>query len=269
MKYCLKFNSRSKYIDEIDEIIFECDSQHHYKDILLFLAKHKEKYNNKKIILHLKQNSDIINVAELIKRFELGNITLLINDYYELKESEYAFLKEGNIPFFFFTRVNNWETFLGLLNTGVSDMYITEDLGFQLDKIGPLAHAKSISLRTFANVCQTVWKESDGLRSFFIRPEDVDSYGEYIDVIEFFAESEDQYDTFYKIYAKDKKWFGDLREIIIGLKTPLYSPSLFKFFGASRATCNRKCFKGRPCAVCERSQEASETFFRNGVFIKS
>jgi len=59
-------------------------------------------------------------------------------------------------------------------------------------------------------------KYNDGFKQFFIRPEDVDIYGEYVDVIEFY-DSIEQQNVLYEVYFKDKEWNGKLREIIKGM----------------------------------------------------
>ena len=42
---------------------------------------------------------------------------------------------ECGIPFFFGNRVNNWDEFLGLLDLGVTDIYVIEDMCFDLERV--------------------------------------------------------------------------------------------------------------------------------------
>ena len=51
--------------------------------------------------------------------------------------------------------VNNWDNLLKLLDKNVSDVYIVENMGFELDKIAEMAHQKGIAIRVFPNVAQS------------------------------------------------------------------------------------------------------------------
>ena len=55
-----------------------------------------------------------------------------------------------------------------------------------MDKIKAKKEEKGIHIRTFCNICQKSWQETNPLQTFFIRPEDISLYEGYIDTIEFF-----------------------------------------------------------------------------------
>ena len=57
------------------------------------------------------------------------------------------------------------EDFLGYISLGVSDIYIGEDLGFELDKVSKIAKEHNIQIRTFPNIVQTQWKYASSLKS--------------------------------------------------------------------------------------------------------
>jgi len=127
--------------------------------------------------------------------------------------------KITSVPFYFSIPAYTWDQFLTYISIGVSDIFISGDLAFELDKISPIAKEKNIRIRCYANIVQVdnnLNKYNDGFKQFFIRPEDIDIYGEYVDVIEFYNSIERQ-NTLYEIYFKDKEWNGKLREIIQGM----------------------------------------------------
>jgi hypothetical protein len=79
-------------------------------------------------------------------------------------------VQKNQIPFFFCNFVTTIDKMYGLMKYHPTDMYICEELGFNLKNIAKILHENNILLRTFPNICQTSFPETDGLLSFFIRP---------------------------------------------------------------------------------------------------
>lgn len=267
MKYCVPYSKHFKYKDKIDECMF-IYNEFHNTDIFHILAENPKPY---RVIIHVTD-------FEFFKKWRMAeaaaelkqkgvDFALMFHEYNKDMDEMLASFKEKEIQFFFETRVRDWDTFYGLINLGVSDIYIVENLGFELDLLGPVAHASSVSIRAFANVCQSSWKYGDTLKTFFIRPEDIPAYDEYVDVVEFFGNTNEQ-EVMYKVYALDGKWFGDLQEIIIGLDQKIDSRYVLPVFGAKRVRCGKRCMKGGMCRICDRVLEAAETFEKENVYIK-
>lgn len=270
MKYCVDFRRTGEYIKTADEIIipFAIANQ----DFVDILMGRDELINGHRLIIHINEEEEFIQ-HDFIKMFvplqdKQIHFALRFNDYQQEHQTFYQQLKEHKINFFFTTNVDTWDIFYGLADIGVSDIYITNDLGFELNKLGPIAHAKNISLRAFPNVCQTSWRHGDTIKSFFIRPEDVSIYAEYIDVLEFYGPREQQ-EIYYKIYAKDKKWFGNLQEIIIGLSNELDSRFIMPLFGGVRTSCCKRCLKDNSCSICDLiTQDLATTLKNNNQYFK-
>ena len=149
---------------------------------------------------------------------------------------------------------------------GVSDVFVSGELGFDLERVKWYADLNNIKIRCYVNVSQSMWKAGDGFKDFYIRPEDIDFYGNYIDTIEFYN-SVDNQNVLYEIYFKDKEWNGNLREIIKGLKLDINNYYILgPEFGRRRSQCNKDCIKGERCELCDRladlakSLEDSENF---------
>lgn len=268
MKYCVPYDKNFKYLKEIDEVIVPFNESLEFFKVLL----KKERIHHSRIILAIKdleefnENKDIYfpMLLELKEKAEI-RYALQFDVYSKMFTGLYEELKSKEIDFFFNTYVRDWEVFRGFIELGVSDVYIVESLAFELNLLGPAARASGVSIRVFANVCQSSWDGSDSLKSFFIRPEDVSIYEPYVDVIEFYG---DQQSTYYKIYAKDKKWFGDLQDIIIGLNQSLDSRRVLPFFAENRVKCGKKCIKNNPCKLCERVASAAETLEEHNFILK-
>lgn len=84
---------------------------------------------------------------------------------------------------------------------------------------------------------------------------------------EFFGEKEKQ-DTYYNIYKKDKEWFGNLGEIIIGFNDIIDSRYIIPRFAKKRIKCGRECMKGGPCKICDRIVNLSHNLEEAGLIVK-
>lgn len=271
MKYCVPYHKGFKYERDIDEIIVPFnDSLGFFKALI-----EKERLHHSRIILEIQDTKNFYLDREdyypMFSELQLNHaeihFALLFDKYHDSVKNLYEELKQRKIEFFFSTYVRDWDAFYGLASVGVSDMYIVETLAFELNLLGPVAREKGISLRVFANVCQASWVKNNTLKSFFIRPEDVYLYEPFVDVIEFYGDQNIQ-ELMYKVYAKDGKWYGNLKEIINGLEIDLDSRHILPIFATARIACGKKCLKGHPCRICDRIVETSKIMKENDIYVK-
>lgn len=250
MKYCIDYFRSFKGIDKVDELTIKYNKKN---DALIdFLEKFKDKRVNLTIEEKLTYSE-----LKLLKTISDGYPTLFLR-FENYNNDIIDDIVECGIPFFFGNRVDNWDEFLGLIDLGVTDIYVIENLCFELDKVATIAHQEDVQLRTYPNVAQSSWKFSPDIKKFWIRPEDIEAYEPYIDVCEFFG-SEQHMTTLLKIYKEDKKWFGDLKEIIIGLNQSLDSRFVVPRFAEKRIRCGKECLKGGKCQLCDRVVSLSKT----------
>lgn len=268
MNYCINYNPQKgfKYLNEINEITIN----YRRKDtsLLDFMFQHKEQRINIKI--NDEQDfldNNCISVFEGIK-FEYPelNFVLLFSDKNEELLSQ---VKTSEIKYFFTTLIKDWDSLYYIKDLKPTDIYIVETLGFELDVISQILHEENIKIRCFANVAQSSAKTTPALKQFFIRPEDIDFYEPYIDCIEFFGQERKDHtlEIYYKIYKYDKKWFGKLNEIIIGLNSDIDSRFILPKFAERRLGCGKRCLKGRPCQICEAIEGLSATLEKNNLMI--
>ena len=250
MKYCMNYDKNSAYLNKVDEINILFNPNEPIEELINFCQEHKEQRINCLL------SSDEINIIEklLIEQNNNSNLYLVFSDRNE--ELDVLLGKFPNPHFYFSTWVNDWDRFLGYVEYGVSDIYVVEGLGFELEALSAIARKNNIQIRVFPNVAQSSWKNTDALRKFWIRPEDIKYYDKYVDVCEFYGDK-DKFGLLYEIYKKDKKWFGDLNEIIIGLEEPINSKYIVNNFANKRVRCGRQCMKGGKCKICDRIKELS------------
>ena len=258
MKYCINYSNKSHIIDKVDEILIRYDKNKILELFTQFIPAHL----NQRVIVQLMEENNIDTIVNNLKK--------IISIYNENKDIKFDIqlpfynqkfmeeLKDTNLKYFFKVAANSWDKFTGLISQNVSDIYITDELAFELDKVAEIAHKNNIKVRIYPNIAQSRWDKLSDILKFFIRPEDIEIYEPYIDVCEFYGDKAQQIDTYYKIYQEDKKWFGDLQEIIIGLDSKIDSRYIIPRFAEKRIKCGKDCLKGGKCEMCKRILDLSE-----------
>lgn len=268
MRYNINYipdpNQNFKYLNEVDEITI----RYNYKDtsLLDFLLLHKEQRVNIYITDAEKflSNDSIELFVHIKEKYPKLNFVLFFS------ESEKDLLEEvqkKGLKYFFTNYVNNWDNLHHIASLKPTDVYVVEALCFELEAVSKFLHSHGIDVRCFANVAQSSAESTPALKHFFIRPEDVDFYEPYIDCIDFFGHDlkDHQINTYYKIYKYDKEWYGQLKEIIIGLKSDIDSRFIIPAFPKHRLNCGKRCLKGRRCRICETIEETAATLEKKGV----
>ena len=205
-------------------------------------------------------------MTDLKKEIPDCNIVLAIDD--PITKEELDTLYEAKIPFYFLKTVTSLDEFHYFMKLKVCDIVIGGDLAFYVKFLSKFAKKNSIKLRATVDLCQT-YPLSPSFKGFFIRPEDIDIYAHYIDTFDF-AHPEDKINTMYEIYAKDKKWYGKLNEIIIGYSGWEDSRFILPTFAEIRCGCKRRCLYDidNPCKICDRIVELSQTLEEKKIVVE-
>lgn len=272
MKFCVDYRKNFKYLNEVDELTIYFRRED--TSILDFLLLHK----NQRVNIFIDNEEDFIKNnciklfnAIIIEHPEI-NFALKLKDYRNEKVKEIVnMIREQNVQyrFFFETFIRDWDTLYEYIDLHPSDIYIVENLGLEIATIAKILHSKNIQIRVFPNVAQSTWKKTPALKKFFIRPEDVYFYEEYVDVMEFLGK-EETISTYYKIYAIDKRWFGKLNEVILDFNdNEIDSRYILPQFAERRINCGKRCYKGRPCQVCEAIENLATILESHNLIIKS
>ena len=255
MKYCISLYRNHPLQDIVDEMIVKYNA----KDKTMF--EFIEQHINQTIIFLISDIQSFLDTGETAKFIafkethpELTNWKFKIS-YPEIDSVEGQKLQQdfeqAGIPYFSGYFIHDWVHLHRYLNSAVTDLYITEALGFELEDVARQVHEKGKQIRVFPNVAQSAdMKTINGVKTFFIRPEDVAIYEPYIDVLEIWGEETKQ-PIYYDIYAKDKRWYGQLKEIIYGLHSEIDSRRILPIFAERRINCGMRCLKNNKCKICE------------------
>lgn len=257
MKFCLNYNQFTEHmqcLNEADEwnIIFnEKDTT-----LLEFLDLHGDKQINL-----IFSNLSYINFCEeIIKKYNNVKIKFANIDLDELEEKKIAF------PFFTDILVNNVDILQRLINLKVTDIYIVEELAFEIKQIANYLHELNINVRVFPNVAQSQWKALPALKKFFIRPEDLKFYESYVDIIEFY-EADKTLDVYYDVYKNKQIWFGRLDEIIIDFNSTIDNKYIIPRFAEMRIDCRKRCLRGDHCNRCEQIEKLASSLEKSELVV--
>lgn len=258
MKFCAKWNNISKCLNEVDEISIEYIED---KGLIDFM----EKYAGKRIIIRVMANdfkeSEIAKLAAIHNHLPQYDFTVGLNF---CNPKVIKLLQEKEVSFYILKPVQDWETLNEYIyNYKVSDVDITGPLGFDLIKVKKVINQAGgvTKIRAIVNVGASQTHYYNPLISFFIRPEDLELYEPYIDVVEFPGGCLLEYqDTFFNIYAKEHIFIGKLNQLIYNVPTlNIDNLGLIQYFGDRRISCGRECLKGGRCKRCYTLAKISET----------
>ena len=252
MKYCLKWNNISQCLNDADEISIKYIED---KGLVDFMNK----YAGKRIIIRLEstdfKDSEIAKLTAIRNSLDFDFTVGLPTQDMKLANK----LKAKDIPFYFLTPVKDWETLnFYITEVGVSDIDISGPLGFDLPKVTNFLarYAPDTIIRATPNALSSLHDTCPPLQKFFIRPNDIDLYEQYIDVLEF--EGIEHQDTFYKIYSQEKIFIGKLSQVIYDFPLPIDNMGLITAFSERRIDCGRQCLYGGRCKRCMTLSQISE-----------
>lgn len=269
MKYCCQYSNKIQLsiFDEISIIYNRQDEQ-----LIAFLQEHK----NQRIILIIKDIEDFLQAQEWKKldaikeKYQDFNFTVCfgaLQSFSEASDALHQCISNLSLPFFTGYIATNFDQLHYLLNLGVSDVYIAEDICFNLQKVKQVCSTFNIQTRAFPNVAQSGVKATPPLKKFFIRPEDVEEYSDVIDVLEFWGPTGRQ-EILHKIYTKGV-WFGDLEPLILDFNLSFDSRRIVPGFAQARKVCDRKCMKGHSCTICDSVYNISKQLEEKNLIIKN
>ena len=257
--FCLNYYPSQKYFQNVDELKIK------YRRADRTLPDFLEKYKDKSIVIDVSDSFEDIDAILLKELNEKYNNIKIIFDFYN--EDFLTRAKNYNIPFFFINPVTTIDQLHGFLNFHPTDMYICEELGFSLDKIGKLLHDNNIKVRVYPNICQSSFSKTPSIKTFFIRPEDISVYSAFVDVFELIADEKRQ-QVLFKIYQQGK-WFGKIKDLIPTYKGELDSKYILSSFGEIRCKCGKRCmYKPESCSICDRFLELADTLKENNIIVR-
>ena len=209
MNYCLDYYENNPYMDKAEELNINITNlkTQSIDEIKQWLELHKNQRIN--ICARDKEQEDLIEQAfELQAAMPQYDIYINLASIYKQFFKEKIFDKYRKNKYYFNMPIKDIGDIYNAIDLEVDEVYISGDLAFVLPQIKELLDFRDIKIRAFPNVCQKEWngKTPSAFKGFFIRPENVDLYANYIDTLEFYGlDNEQKQNVLYETYAIEKK----------------------------------------------------------------
>lgn len=262
MKYAVSYRSDFKYFDDVDEIIFNYKGTENIVDFIPKLLKKEQRAN-----IRLNDIEFIEKCIPFLNKLKTVHSNFIVQIDFIYQKSYINLLQDNEIKFMFCNFAKTKEEFYSMLKLGAEDIYIVEELAFNLKSLKPIAEKYNVNIRVFPDVAQFTLGTREAvpaISTFFIRPEDIELYEEYVDIIEFFHQ-DDKLSTIYKIY-KEQQWLGPLETIILGAKFNIDNTTINPHFGQWRINCQKKCMFEQ-CNLCMEIEKLATQFDKANIEI--
>ena len=265
MGFAIPFIRGFNYIDQ--NVQLNINYKPKIKELDNFIEKYGSHRINLKFPNHI-QDHDIEILNALKEKYPECQLVICMQFFNEDLDK---YLNKYDFPYYYNEIITTWDRFQGFLKLNVCDIFIGEDLAFDAKNASFNAKKNNKSLRCYCNVCESSWEKTPSIKTFFIRPEDLEVYENYINTFEFYTDERDlvRLNSLYKIYAKDREWYGQFKELITGFQGEEDSRYIIPRFGEQRVSCGKKCMKGIPpvCQVCDRIIELQQAFKKQGIVV--
>ena len=206
------------------------------------------------IIVYISKNQIIdFNQIDIYK--DLLSITIALEDAFMIPQ-----IKEKGYPVFWSYPASSFWELNGLLELGVDQILIDAPIFFDLHTVKDLC--KDVELRAIVNRCVNQYMpRKNGICGAYIRPEDIETYSDYIQHFEFDVNNDlERERTLYHIYAENKYWPGNLNLLLTGLNEnvdnrgfeAVYNDQEDKhYFAHRRIKCGQRCQSKKNCDFCQ------------------
>lgn len=275
-EFNVKYDKNKTKINSLDETIEELatksESEIKVVEDLSFSAMLDfiQEYPDKRININFISGIDIKALKTFNKISDNIYVRLSPQDTIYLSELH----KEG-IKFFFDSTlgVSNYRELKYFRSLGVSDIYIADDLWYNLSKVSEYCKENNISIRLILNhIPDTTGDRGKIPITNIFRPNDYNLLSKYVDVGEFdcghpynFMKQKVLYDTWFIKHD----WFGDLREINEDLTFTIFNRSLDSHFSELRVKCGLACIsRNISCNMCFDKLEIAEMLADRNIALK-
>lgn len=269
MKFCVE-HTDIKTDALAEEVVFTITPQVDIAKIVSYLEELK-KQNPTQTYVFSYRNADpftdddlksiVTFLSGLIERgYDISAQLLFEPSFEDLRD----YLYERGIPFFYTNTCHNMEELYVMVNKGASQVYVHGSLAFCLKDIAAIRKTAKIRVIVDAPVLSDAEARIAETRPeclFWIRPEDVRIYDQYVDMFEI------GYRPAVKLLIYKKQvWEGYVQDLIPATKLKVFCNNFTPGFGYARLNCKQQCLAGS-CDFCKYSIDFAKTLSDNKLEI--
>lgn len=177
-------------------------------------------------------------------------------------------LKNKNMKFFFneFFAPSSFSSLEEQIILGVTDIYICDDLCYNLEKVKKVCSNNGVQVRLILNeIPSTRFDKGINPKAPIFIPECLSELSNYVDIGEINANSWAKIGTLYRIWFERKEWREDLQYIYPELQISIPNQSLIPNFIDFKMNCGYKCGYGSPCKKCEQFVEIARDLHSKNI----
>lgn len=153
------------------------------------------------------------------------------------------------IKFYWAYPIFTWYELQGLIKLNPCYLLLNAPMSFSLAKV---KEKTDIFIRLCPNLAYDAYiPRENGIYGTWIRPEDVDTYGEWVDVLEFITDDLGKESTLLHIYKENKNWPGNLNLLLTNFNVNVDNRAIPEEIGKYRANCGQRCMVSNSCHFCE------------------
>lgn len=225
-----------------------------------------EKYEDKRVNISFSEGINYSVLKSAVRLYDNIAVKLHASDIQECMK-----LKDINVKYYFdnsYPAVNLC-SLDALIALGVSDVYLADDLCYNLERTYSYCRSKGVKTRMVLNrIPSTVPFKGDDPKSPIWMPRDIDTLSQYIDIFEFENDLDDMYfDVLFRTWFEDKAWNNNVREINLDLNLDIYDNTMLPIVSLKKIRCGRRCSQraGNECDVCKEMSDISTILHDKGV----
>lgn len=242
-------------IDYIKENATELKVDYKDKAALSYLVEPDWKFDGQ-INIYIPQKEEI-DFEYFDKYKDIWNLTFVMSNAFMI-----PMMKQSGYRVFWAFPITSYLELSSILALGVDEVIIDQPLFFDLPQVKKICG--DVEIRVNPIKCYTPYMpRADGINCAYIRPEDIDTYAEYIDHLEFGEQELGKERVYIKIYSEAKNWPGNLNLLLEGLGYNIDNRGIPEDFAKHRLTCKQRCLRDQSCHYCPLTFSYITTIDRN------
>lgn len=267
-KLAIPFKLNNEKINEkVSEFNIKFNKDSKLEKLIAFI----QEYPDKRINVSFSEGVQVSILAAVTKVSDKVYARLQPSDLIKVDE-----LREKECKFFFDApfSANSFTQLEGFVNIGVSDLYISDDLCYNMKDVRGYCQEKNIGLRLVLNkIPATSVDAGFNLASPIYRPQDLDLLSQYYDMFEFACGEPYDWTTFdvlYRVWFENQSWHGPLHEINKDIHFIFPNDSVVPDFTSYKMNCGRRCAQraNQPCRKCHQFLELGWSLRDNNIRFK-
>lgn len=156
---------------------------------------------------------------------------------------------ESGLKFYWPYPIVSYYELNGILALKPEYILLGPPLSFDLANIRSMTDVK---IRLIANTSYDPYIPRDnGIRGQWVRPEDAEAYGQYVEVLEFVDAGLTKEATLLHIYKENKEWPGNLNLLFDNFNVNVDNRAIPEDLGERRMNCRQRCMRDGTCHRCD------------------